>query len=299
MGWPGLSRRGAVWGAFCTLGCAAGAHGSPASERACQDVTAGPAPALAAVEQEMHGILLLAAMALVADGWGVDQRRADQVAAYAAIAPGRRFADYLGHNIGALLVDRAGRIICFALNRNVALNSTLEHAEARSVRAAIQIANADHKSSEVPTWSFSNLLLADRLYATLEPCAQCAGILELANVGSVIYAQDDPGQHHILNVLYNLRHQTGGPLPIRAAFDPVWDELAAAYERFVAGAPAGGRTGLTWFLQTPAAYEIYHQASLRFETMQPAWRENVSILRDAQAFRDRWKNRIEQGLAPV
>ena len=119
----------------------------------------------------------------------------------------------------------------------------MEHAEARAVRDAIQIANSAHPPSDGPTWSFTSLLQGDRLYTTLEPCAQCSGIMELANLGSVIYGQDDPGQHHVANVSYNLNNRTGAPLPIRATFQPLWHDLALAYRRFLADAPRRAAPG--------------------------------------------------------
>ncbi len=293
------SRRSTLSGAACLFGCAGTAHARTAGSKfACVDLTANPTVTLSPQEQETHCILLLAAMALVFDNWGVDRRRPEQVAAYAAAEQGRRFQDYLGHNIGALLVDRASTIVCFALNRNVQLNSTLEHAEARAVRDAIQIANAAHPPSDGPAWSFTSLLQGNRLYATLEPCAQCSGIMELANLGSVIYGQDDPGQHHVANVLYNLNNRTDAPLPIRATFQPLWNDLASAYRRFLADAPPASRTGLTSFLATVAAYRIYRQAATTFATMQVRHAENAAILRDARAFRDQWRDRTQSGAVP-
>jgi hypothetical protein len=124
-----LSRRQAVLGALSVCGCAGMARAAGAQPPADPGtLRAPPAVALTAAEQERHGIFLLAAMALLCDAWGVDQSLPAQRAAYAEIAAQRRFAAYLGHNIGALLVDREGGIVCFALNRNVALNSTMAHA---------------------------------------------------------------------------------------------------------------------------------------------------------------------------
>ena len=202
----GLSRRSVIVGAGCVLGCTGNAYGQLAPHRApspcCTD--AAPAVTLSAEERERHTIFVLLAMALTHDGWGVDRTRPDLVAAYAAAEPKRSFSDYLGHNIGAVVVDRNSRVVCFALNRSVELNSTLEHAEARGIRAAFAIANAGLAPGAPPPWTFGRLLRLDRLYTTLEPCAQCAGIMDLANVQEVVFAQDDPGQHHIVDILYNL-----------------------------------------------------------------------------------------------
>ncbi len=305
MSGPRLSRRDALLGVVSLCGCGAALRARSAEAPSdLTDLTAAPAVALAPAEEERHSILLLLAMALLFDAWGVDRASPAQLAAYAEAAPGRRFPDYLGHNIGALLVDKNNNITCFALNRSVALNSTLAHAEARAVGAAIEQANGSRPKTATPAWTFGALLRGDRLYGTLEPCAQCAGIMDLANLGGVVYAQDDPGQRNIANVVYNLHSRPGdpgAPLPIRATFLPFWDMLAAAYRHFVGGAPPGSRTGLTSFLQTVEAYRIYAMAASAFEALQAAHPENDMVLREARAFRARWADTLRNnplGLAP-
>ena len=303
MSGPHPSRRAALLAAISACGCAGALRAQAASDGA--DLSAAPALMLTPAEEERHGILLLLAMALLFDAWGVNRSSPTQLAAYANIAPGRRFPDYFGHNIGALLVDRNGGIICFALNRSVALNSTLAHAEARAVGAAIGFANGNRPKTATPAWSFGSLLQGDYLYGTLEPCAQCAGIMDLANLGGVVYAEDDPGQRGIVNVLYNLHDRTGqagAPLPIRAAFLPLWEKLAASYRQFANTAPPGSRTGLTSFLQTVEAYRVYAMAARAFEALRAAHPENADILSEARAFRARWADRLRDdplGIIPV
>jgi tRNA(Arg) A34 adenosine deaminase TadA len=289
-----LSRRAMLFG---TIGVIASTAGAAANDRA--DLTAAPAVPMTAAEAERHTILLRLAMALTFDGWGVDRHRPETVAAYRAADPGRTFADYLGHNIGALLVDRSGNIVCFALNRAVQFNSTLEHAEARAVRAAIAAANATRPRDAAPPWTFGDLLRADKLYTTLEPCAQCAGIMQLANLGEVIYAQDDPSQCHVVNVLYNLGSQPRAPVPVRADFLPAREELEACYRRFLASVPSGGRSGLTSFLETVPAYQIYRRAAMSFESMSVRYPSNVDTHRQAKAFRDAHRNALKDGLIPL
>jgi tRNA(Arg) A34 adenosine deaminase TadA len=301
----GLTRRGAMLGGACLFGHSAVAQA--ANNPDCPVVAAPAHLELSAQVQERHEIYLRLAMALVFDGWGVDRERKDLVAAYAAAEPGRQFGAYAGHNVGALLVGAQDQIICFALNRNVELNSTLEHAEARAIRMAIQIANAERFQSGGPAWSFSNLLRGDRLYATLEPCAQCAGIMDLANVGTVVFGQKDPAQHDIINILYNLRHSPSGqtssdaggaPTPVPAAFLDVWGELEAAYRSFVATAQADSRIGLTSFLETVAAYRIYREAAAAFTAMQVRDQANAAALRAAKEFRAQWRGRVFVGTIP-
>lgn len=305
MSGPSLSRRRALLGALSLCGCAGRLHARsaqmPPNRR---DLTTAPAVALTPAEQERDSTFLLLAMALLFDAWGVDRSSPARLTVYAEIAPGRRFASYFGHNIGALLVDRNNSIICFALNRSVALNSTMAHAEARAVGAAIAFANAGRPNSTTPFWTFGSLLQGDRLYGTLEPCAQCAGIMNLANIVSAVYAQDDPGQRDIANVLYNLHSrpgEPGAPLPVRATFLPFWDMLTAAYRRFLEAAAPGSRTGLTSFLQTVEAYRIYTMAAHAFDTVEAKHPENAPMLREARAFRARWSKRLQDdplGIAP-
>ena len=214
----------------------------PGSETDWREVAAPPTVELTAREMERHSIYLLLAMALVFDSWCVNRTRPEQVQTYADGERERIFQDYLGHNVGALVVGPGEGILAFALNRNVELKSTLEHAEARAIRHALNRRNKSGESGR-DLWSFTNLLKGARLYATLEPCSQCAGILELANLQSIVYAQDDPFQCGIVNVLYKLHlHLRPGiaslPVPIRATFLPFWDELSSSRARRKAGATA-------------------------------------------------------------
>jgi len=296
-----LSRRGALLGAACLV-CCGGAHGATPPAPTCTDVTAAPVLKLSPAEAERHTIFLLLAMALVYDGWGVDRARPDLVAAYAAAEPQRRFPDYAGHNIGAVLVDRGFQVVSFALNRNVALNSTLEHAEERAIRNAIRIANDSAGPAGPKPWSFGSLLREDRIYTTLEPCAQCAGIMDLANIRAVIYGQDDPSQRHLVDVIYNLQQRPGSPgapLPIRASFSPYWDRLASGFERFQAQPSAGLPAGATSFLETVEAYKIYREAAQKFDAWETSDPENVAALRGAREFRARWQPSVADGVAPT
>src|SRR5271156_1009234 len=92
---------------------------------------------------------------------------------------GRRFPDRGGYNIGALLVTPRAEIVCFALNRSIALDSTMAHAEARAVCTAIKLKNIERDRSNHDSMDYSDLLRGWIAYTTLEPCSQCSGIMEL------------------------------------------------------------------------------------------------------------------------
>jgi tRNA(Arg) A34 adenosine deaminase TadA len=290
-----LSRRASLLAA-CALCCALPARAQEATRR-CPPVPVAGDPA---AEQERHAVLLLLAMALVHDGWCIDRSRPELVAAYAAAEPGRVFNDYLGHNIGAVLVTPADEIVCVALNRNISCNSTLEHAEARAVQAGTALANAAPlHSTHLNTYHAP--LRGDLLYTTLEPCAQCSGIMALAGLRSVIYLQDDPAALGVVNVLYTLSCGTpaaGAPVPVAADFLPFRARLQAAYEAFRADPNAGRFTGTTSFLGTLKAYLIYREAAATFDALRVGHEQNQPLLEAAQAFRKKWRFRMPAGGAP-
>lgn len=261
-------------------------HDSRPGRFACVGPDGEPGPPGA----DRHTLYLLLAMALVHDAWGVSRARREQVEAYAEAVPGRAFQDYLGHNVGALLVAPDGAILDFAMNRNVALNSTLEHAEYRAIRRAIDGANGRAGPGGVAPWSFGSLLQGHSVYATLEPCAQCSGILDLARVSDVVYAQDDPGQCRVAHMLHALRRGPGvlpAPRPLRASFFPFWRPLAEAYDAYLARLPPGGRAGVTSFLETVPAFTVFADAAAAFDALTAEACGDAALLAAARLFRAR------------
>jgi tRNA(Arg) A34 adenosine deaminase TadA len=125
-------------------------------------------------------------------------------------------------------------------------------------------------------------LLADvTIYTSLESCAQCSGIMALANVREVVYLQYDQGQYLIGNLMYKATRRDGpasakrlgAPRPVAAGeFDFGWyEQLNAANLEFgqrVRTEPffrGGGRVdrsaSVTSFLCTDRALEIYRDAA--------------------------------------
>ncbi len=80
--------------------------------------------------------------------------------------------------IGAVVV-RDGRLMAEGHNRTVADADPTAHAEVVALRAAAALQG---------DWRLEGATL----YATLEPCAMCAGALVLARVERVVYAAPDP-----------------------------------------------------------------------------------------------------------
>ena len=81
--------------------------------------------------------------------------------------------------IGALIVDKQGKIIAKATNLRETKQTTLGHAELVAIHRACQ---------KLQSWR----LIDCTLYVTLEPCFMCAGALVQSRIGRVVYGTDDP-----------------------------------------------------------------------------------------------------------
>ncbi len=210
---------------------------------------------------------------------------------------------YLGHNIACIAVDENGDVVDFDFNHNEIFNSSVEHAEARLIKRIFAL-NQIYDNWEL--WGpakkavpYSTTLSGMTVYTSLESCAQCSGIMTLANVMKVVFLQTDPGQHLIGNVLYNLTRpiapafkvsflesrptppkRYSAPQPIDAStfgFSYKY-ELDKAYENYAKAvgdarpfhiSPHGknSSTGITTFLCTDDARNIFSSASKELETI--------------------------------
>ncbi|MCI2423474.1 nucleoside deaminase [Saccharopolyspora sp. K220] len=82
--------------------------------------------------------------------------------------------------IGAIVVDRAGRVLARAHNQREALQDPTAHAEILALRAAA----AAHGDG----WRLDGCTIA----VTVEPCTMCAGALVLARVARVVFGVWEP-----------------------------------------------------------------------------------------------------------
>jgi tRNA(adenine34) deaminase len=81
--------------------------------------------------------------------------------------------------VGAVVVAANGEVIGTGRNRREVDSDPTAHAEIVALRAA---------SRSVGLWRLDGATL----YATLEPCAMCAGALVNARIARVVYGCDDP-----------------------------------------------------------------------------------------------------------
>jgi len=130
---------------------------------------------------------------------------------------------YVGHNIACLAVDASGEIIDFELNHNEFFRSSAEHAEARMVRRLFALTpNFDGWKDKIkagqqpPARTRSRRISLDNvtLYTSLESCAQCSGVMSLANVKRVVYLQNDFGAFKVGNIMFTLSDAGTSPIPL-------------------------------------------------------------------------------------
>ncbi len=81
--------------------------------------------------------------------------------------------------VAALVTDRHGGVVAEAHNRTRADADPTAHAEVLALRAA---------AARLGDWR----LEGHTLYATLEPCAMCAGAAVVARVRTVVFGAADP-----------------------------------------------------------------------------------------------------------
>jgi tRNA(adenine34) deaminase len=94
--------------------------------------------------------------------------------------------------VGAVVVH-SGRIVARGWNRNLADNDPTGHAEIIALREAGRI--------------LGNHRLGDcELFATIEPCAMCAGALIHARIRRLVYGADDPKAGAAGSVLSIINH---------------------------------------------------------------------------------------------
>jgi tRNA(adenine34) deaminase len=94
--------------------------------------------------------------------------------------------------VGAVVV-REGKVVGRGWNRNISDSDPTAHAEIVALREA-----GEH---------VGNYRLEDcELFATIEPCAMCAGAMVHARIKRVVYGADDPKAGAVRSVMQVLDH---------------------------------------------------------------------------------------------
>ncbi|MDG0814732.1 tRNA adenosine(34) deaminase TadA [Bdellovibrio svalbardensis] len=97
--------------------------------------------------------------------------------------------------VGAVLVSPSGEVLAQASNVRETLATTLGHAELLAIHRA---------SKKLQSWRLEDCTL----YVTLEPCVMCAGAIQQARLGRVVYGATDAkagGVESLYNILADTR----------------------------------------------------------------------------------------------
>ena len=269
---------------------------------------------LTQLEQEQRRPYLYLLMNIVSRFWNGNRYGLSGDYAYRdkqRTGPGPLFnhgLEYMGHNIAAIAVDARGQVIDFDFNHNTVFKSSLEHAEARLLRRIFTLTGLRSSWSlgdagEDVRDRYSTNLGEVTIYTSLEPCAQCAGIMALARVKEVVYLQADDGARRAANVIYNLQPYGASLRPVQAhhcgvnfgtrlakAFDDykamVTDKNQRAFFKPSDASKKEERsTSLSTFLCTDAAKDIYDEGAALFSDAVAAERRARAAGRPADGTR--------------
>ena len=118
--------------------------------------------------------------------------RSDELHMEAALRAAQRALETGEVPVGAVVVCD-GRVIATGWNQNLSENDPTAHAEVVALRDAGAIVG-NHRLEDCD------------LFATIEPCAMCAGALIHARIRRLIYGADDPKAGAVQSVMQVLNH---------------------------------------------------------------------------------------------
>jgi tRNA(Arg) A34 adenosine deaminase TadA len=220
-----------------------------------------------AIQAELDQIYALLTMAVVYKDWQRDKGR--------------------GHNIGAVLVDPAGKPVFWARNSRYITNNGSQHGEVRLIHNYLSCSKdvqfLDDKQtayrSEYPEKGFT-------LYTTLEPCVMCTGMMTMTRLWRAVYVQSDPNYGDVMDRLQHQGEDHGAraPYPRKFAMQQVAMQEAAALDEGYLSWPSE-QGGIVDYLRSPGAERVYASAEQRLRQLR-ASPENHSAATDAIRFLD-------------
>jgi tRNA(adenine34) deaminase len=116
----------------------------------------------------------------------------DEVWMEEALRCARRALDAGEVPVGAVIVLR-GEVVGRGFNRNISDRDPTAHAEIIALREAASVAG-NHRLGEC------------ELFATIEPCAMCAGAMVHARIRRLVFGADDPKAGAAGSALHVLNH---------------------------------------------------------------------------------------------
>lgn len=201
---------------------------------------------------ERDEIYMLAAYAVVLNDWQAE-------------GPKKR-----GHNIGSILVAPDGSIVNWERNCNASLSNGTQHGEVRLILGYLNRAGGYSLNGHT-------------VYTTLEPCAQCSGMMVMTRVKRTVYGQTDPAfgkalERLSLNSLkWNEAGYTNYPWTV------ISEKSATRYCELLDKEYAKAGGSVTSFLLTDTSKAIFESAAKALQDYQVKYPENKDVLNHAKA----------------
>ncbi len=222
--------------------------------------------------------------------WQTERDDIATLAAYSVVYKSWQPNNERGYNIGSVLLDTDtstnGRLVYWGVNCNNATENQTQHGEVRLMLGYLAQLHSDRQKG-IPVPDIKNLK-GYTVYTSLEPCAQCSGMMTLQNVKRTVYGQSDPGYGKALERLQ--LDSTSLPNGYPPYPRPVTSERSTSiYRDWLEKAYAayqekyGSDAHITDFLKTDTAHSIFQAAYKEFTTYtlkQPV--ENTEFLKQAQ-----------------
>ena len=203
--------------------------------------------------------------------WRTERNHIGMLAAYSVVYKGWQTNNSRGYNIGSVLLSNDslvnGRLVFWARNCNTITHNETQHGEVRLMLGYLAQLNSDRKHGKIVP-DIKNLD-GYTVFTTLEPCAQCSGMMTLQKVRRTIYGQSDPGFGKALERLQlNSTALPNGytPYPRKVISERsniiYCDLLEQAYKK------AGPDVHITDFLKSEEAKQIFERAYHEFRNYQ-------------------------------
>jgi len=179
--------------------------------------------------------------------------------------------EVIGKNIGALLVNTTkDKILGFNRNAHSSTNNTTQHAETRLMQSYL---------SKCECGDLADCII----YASLEPCAMCSGMMTISKVKETIYGETDPwGGKALERLSLDSSELPDGYFPYpdvtisRASNCIIRKELDEAQKE--------SGIFIYKFLMTDKAKEIYKKAYNIFINYEVKYKVNQTIYDNARDF---------------
>ena len=177
----------------------------------------------------------------------------------------------VGKNIGALLVNpKKDTILEFNRNAHASTHNVTQHAESRLIQGYLEKYECEDLTDYI-------------IYASLEPCAMCGGMMTVSKIKETIYGETDPyGGKSLERLSLDSSELPDGYKPYpdvtisKASNCIIRKELDEAQKQ--------SGVFIYEFLMTEKAKEIYKKAYNTFINYEVKYRKNQNIYNNAKNF---------------